>query len=94
MTDRHIAENGWSSDYFFAVDPDVVAITAFSLDKPDFYGVHEELYAMPRFQETYEQVGVVRNDWYQDRSYWVFLRRGLPVSAQQMANFPQGLTKQ
>jgi hypothetical protein len=94
LTDRHIAENGWSSDYFFDVDPDVVVFTAFSLDKPDFYGVHEELYANPRFQETYERVGVVRNDWYQDRSYWVFLRRGLPVSAAQLSTLPVGLSKQ
>ncbi|MEZ4517513.1 MAG: hypothetical protein R3C44_12010 [Chloroflexota bacterium] len=94
LTDRHIAENGWSRDYFFAVDPDVVVLTAFSLDKPDFYGAHEELYAEPQFQAIYTRVGVVRNDWYQDRSYWVFVRQNMNLSPEQMASFPAGLTKQ
>lgn len=93
LTDRTIAENGWSADYFFAVDPDVVALTAFSLTRPDFYSVHEELYAMPRFQAAYERIGVVRNDWYQDRAYWVFARRGLAPAAEQMATFPTGIHK-
>lgn len=93
LTDRTIAEHGWSADYFFTVDPDVVVITAFSLTEPDFYGVHETLYAMPRFQSTYERIGVVRNDWYQDRAYWVFTRRGYAPSAEQMATFPVGIHK-
>jgi hypothetical protein len=93
LTDRHIAANGWSSDYFFAADPDVVVFTAFSLVEPDFYGQHEALYAMPRFQATYEQVGVVRNDWYQDRAYWVFARRGLLPPAGQLAPLPPGISK-
>jgi hypothetical protein len=93
LTDRHIAENGWSADYFFAVDPDVVVITAFSLNRPDFYSAHEELYALPRFQAAYERVGVVRNDWYQDRSYWVFVRRGAAPSAEQRTAFPAGIIK-
>lgn len=93
LTDRHIAENGWSADYFFAADPDVVAITAFSLTEPDFYSVHEELVALPRFAETYERIGIVRNDWYQDRSYWVFVRRDMLPTTQQLATFPAGIEK-
>lgn len=93
LTDRTIAAEGWSADYFYAVDPDVVVLTAFSLTEPDFYSDHEALYAMPRFQSTYERIGVVRNDWYQDRSYWVFVRRGLRPDAQQMAAFPAGIDK-
>jgi hypothetical protein len=93
LTDRHIAENGWSADYFFDVDPDVVVITAFSLTRPDFYSAHEELYALPRFQVAYDRVGVVRNDWYQDRSYWVFVRRGAAPGAEQIAAFPAGVQK-
>lgn len=93
LTDRTIAAEGWSDDYFFAVDPDVVVLTAFSLSEPDFYSVHEELYALPRFQSAYERIGVVRNDWYQDRSYWVFVRRGQRPGAEQMAVFPAGIEK-
>ena len=93
LTDRTIAENGWSADYFFATDPDVVAITAFSLTRPDFYGAHEALYVMPRFQATYWQVGVVRNDWYQERSYWVFVRRDMTLTPEQMITFPKGIYK-
>jgi hypothetical protein len=93
LTDRHIAENGWSADYFFAADPDVLILTAFSLTKPDFYSVYEELYSLPRFQSTYERIGVVRNDWYQDRSYWVFVRRGMAPPAEAMTSFPVGIHK-
>lgn len=94
LTDRHIAEQGWSSDYFFAANPDVVVLTAFSLSEPDFYPQHEALYALPEFQAAYERIGVVRNDWYQDRSYWVFMRRGATPTAEQMATFPRGISKQ
>lgn len=93
LTDATIAANGWSSDYFFTVDPDVVVFTAFSLTEPDFYGQHEALYSMPQFQAAYERIGVVRNDWYQDRSYWVFVRRGLAPPVEQMATFPPGISK-
>lgn len=94
LTDRHIAERGWSSDYFFAADPEVVVLTAFSLSEPDFYPQHEALYALPEFQAAYERVGVVRNDWYQDRSYWVFMRRDATPTAARMATFPRGISKQ
>jgi hypothetical protein len=93
LTDRHIAANGWSNDYFFHVDPDIVVITAFSLTEPDFVRVHEELFALPQFQETYERVGISRNDWFQDRSYWVFMRRGAQLTPEQLARFPMGISK-
>lgn len=93
LTDRHIAENGLTADYFFQVDPDVVILTAFSQTEPDFYGAHEELYALPRFRSTYERVGVTRNDWYQDRSYWVFLKKGVELTPEQLASFPQGIRR-
>ena len=40
-----------------------------------------------------ERIGVVRNDWYQDRSYWVFVRKGLIPTSEQMASFPRGIYK-
>jgi hypothetical protein len=94
LTDRHIAEQGWSNDYFFNVDPDVVVLTAFSMSNPDFYPQHELLYAEPRFQAAYRLVGISRNDWYQDRSYWVFMRSGFALSEAELASFPKGIRKQ
>jgi hypothetical protein len=93
LTDRHIAENGWSADYFYEVNPDVVILTAFSLTQPDFHKAHESLYAEPRFQSAYERLGVTRNDWHEDRSYWVFLRRGATLTPEQLATFPPGIQK-
>ncbi len=94
LTDRYIAENGWSADYFFQVDPDVVVLTAFSLTEPDFYPQHEALYAEPRFQDTYRLVGVTRTDWHWDRAYWVFVGDEISLSDEQLATFPPGLKKQ
>lgn len=94
LTDRTIAVEGWSAERFFEVNPDVVLMTAFSLTEPDFYGAHEELYALTQFQDTYQQIGVTRNDWYQDRSYWVFVRKDLPLTAQLLDTLPQGIRKQ
>lgn len=94
LTDRYIAENGWSADYFFQVAPDVVVLTAFSLTEPDFYPQHEDLNAEPRFQDTYRLVGVTRTDWHWDRSYWVFVSEEIVLSDQQLATFPPGLKKQ
>ncbi len=93
LLDRRIAAEGWSDDYFFAVDPDVVVLTAFSLTDPDFPGDHERLYATERFQTSYTRIGVTRNDWHEDRSYWVFVRRGEEPTAAQLASFPAGIQK-
>lgn len=93
LLDRRIASEGWSDDYFFGVDPDVVVLTGFSLTDPDFPGDHERLYASERFQATYTRIGVTRNDWHEDRSYWVFVRRGAEPTAAQMAAFPAGIKK-
>jgi hypothetical protein len=94
LTDRTIAENGWSSEYFYAVDPDVVVLTAFSLTEPDFYPQHEALYAEPQFQARYRLLGITRNDWYWDRAYWTFVRREMAFSAGELATFPQGMRKE
>lgn len=93
LLDRRIAGEGWSDEYFFSVDPDVVVLTAFSLTHPDFPGDHERLYATERFQSAYTHIGVTRNDWHEDRSYWVFVRRGAEPAAAQMASFPVGIRK-
>ena len=91
LLDPTIAARGWSNDYFFAVDPDVVALAAFSLSEPAFRAEHRALYAAPRFQETYRHIGVVRNDWHRDRAYWIFVRHDLALAPDAQARLPKGV---
>ncbi|MDH5627393.1 MAG: hypothetical protein OEY69_03770, partial [Candidatus Krumholzibacteria bacterium] len=52
------------------------------------------LYKHDRFRLEYGFVGTVRDQWYQDRAYWVFLRNGVDVSDDRLRALPEGIGKQ
>jgi hypothetical protein len=91
LTDAHIAARGWSDEYFFERDPDVVVLVSFSTTRPAFYGEHLALYERAAFRERYTLAGVTRYDWHMDRSYWVFLGPRLRLSEAQIATLPAGI---
>lgn len=92
LTDSHIARFGWSNEYFFQMKPDVVLLVSFSLTKPVFYSEHRQLFNEPRFSEEYLLIGTTRYDWYQDRSYWVFVNKSINLSKEQIEGLPKGIS--
>lgn len=94
LTDLHIAKGAFSAEYLLDRDPDVVALSVRGIYSPRMDPLHYALYRNERFSARYNFVGTVRNQWYEDRSYWVFLRKTVPIHPQQLAQFPNGIGQQ
>lgn len=91
VLDPHIAKYGFSNEYFFSRDPDIVVIVSFSLSEPKFFPQHQELFNDPRFLERYRLIGITRYDWFFDRCYWTYARHNMKFSDEQMKSFPKGI---
>lgn len=91
LTDLRIARRGFSTDYFFERDPDAVMFHSRGIFEARFRPEHTKLVEDPRFSAAYRFVGVTRFDWFRDHSYWLYARRGIPVSSDQLSRFPTGI---
>jgi hypothetical protein len=92
LTDLYIAKNGFSIEYFYQVKPDIVIIPSRSIFVTRFYPEHYAMADDQRFQKTYRFVGASRFDWFQDRSYWIFVPGPYPkIPKEVMDRFPHGI---
>ncbi|MCZ6766723.1 MAG: hypothetical protein O7D32_07300, partial [bacterium] len=92
LTDLHIAKKGFSSDYVFGHEPDVMVIPSRGIHTAKFYPEHYTMAQEKRFKQTYGFIGTSRYDWQQDRCYWVFISRAhRPPTQAQMDAFPIGI---
>jgi hypothetical protein len=91
LTDITIAKNGFSVDYVAKRDPDVIIVPSRSFAVAKFYPEHFEMASDVRFDTT-RLIGVSRSDWYEDRSYWVYVKKDFPeLTDEQVSTFPHGL---
>jgi hypothetical protein len=91
LTDIYIAKNGFSVDYVAKRDPDVIIVPSRSFAVAKFYPEHFEMASDIRFDKT-RLIGVSRSDWYEDRSYWVYVKKSFPeLTDEQVTTFPHGL---
>jgi len=91
LTDLHIAKYGWSDDYFFSREPDVVVLVSTSPTEPRFLPKQAGLTNDPRFSDTYRLIGKVRQNYYGERSFWVYFRNTIQISPEKMRAFPKGI---
>ncbi len=91
LTDLEIAKNGFSIDYVLAQRPDVVVLSARSIYSVKMDPNHYSLYKHPGFGGMFRFVGTVRYIWYEDRCYWVFVRRDMALTKSQIEAFPHGI---
>lgn len=92
LADLYIAKNGFSKDYVFGREPDVIVFPSRGIHTAKFYPEHYGMAQDPRFQQIYRFVGTSRYDWRQDRCYWVFVsRKHRPPTEEQMEAFPVGI---
>jgi len=92
LADRHIAHNGFSEEYFYSRDADILVFVSQGVYMPRFYPEHFQVGEKPRFDETYRLIGVARYDWIQDRSYWIYFPAETPpLSDEAYEAFPAGL---
>ena len=91
LTDVRIAKNGFNIDYIAGRDPTVIIIPSRSYAVARFYPEHFEMASDIRF-DNYRMLGVSRYDWFEDRCYWVYVKKDLPLfTDEQMSHFPHGL---
>jgi arabinofuranosyltransferase len=91
LTDLTIAKQGFNIDYIASRDPTVIIIPSRSFAVARFYPEHFEMASDPRF-DNYRMLGVSRYDWFEDRCYWVYVRKDFPLlTDEQMGSFPAGL---
>jgi arabinofuranosyltransferase len=91
LTDIRIAKNGFNIDYIAGRDPAVIIIPSRSFAVARFYPEHFEMASDIRF-DNYRMLGVSRYDWFEDRCYWVYVKKDFPLfTDEQMSSFPNGL---
>lgn len=92
LTDPEAARRGWSEDYFYSKEPDIVVLVSRGVFVPKMYPEHTALMIMPRFVRSYRFIGAARQSWYEDRSYWVYFREDAPpLDSGARAEFPIGV---
>jgi hypothetical protein len=94
LTDRHIVREGISVDYMMQVHPDAVIINVRGVYTAKMNPTHYEFYHEPEFAQEYRFIGTVRQQWYFDRSYWVFIHESIPLSSTDLTSFPTGIGTQ
>ncbi len=91
LTDITIAKKGFSIDYVAGRDPDVIILPSRSFAVARFYPEHFDMASDIRF-DAYRIIGVTRSDWFQDRCYWVYVKKDFPLlTDEQVESFPHGL---
>jgi arabinofuranosyltransferase len=94
LTDAYIAKRAFDADYVLVRKPDVICLSVRGVYTARMDPLHWSLYKHEGFRLEYGFLGTVRNQWYQDRAYWVFTRNQLPVDAEQVKKIPAGIGKQ
>jgi hypothetical protein len=94
LTDSYIAQRAFTADYVLARKPDVIVLSVRGVYAARMDPLHWSLYEHPGFRLEYAFVGTVRNQWYDDRAYWVFLRKSVDASDAQLQTLPPGIGKQ
>ncbi len=92
LTDIHIAKNGFSEQYVIDRRPDVVVLVSRGVYIAKMDSLHAELIKRPDFDELYRFLATVRYQWYDDRSYWIYVGREMPPIRQELiARLPKGI---
>lgn len=82
----------FSARYLLDKSPDVVLLVS----KGQFTGVFDEQYKelteSPEFLSKYRVRGAVRQDLFEDRSYWVYELKGITHSKAEIEKFPFGVS--
>jgi arabinofuranosyltransferase len=91
LTDLYIAKNGFSIDYVADRNPDVIIVPSRSFIAAKFYREHFQMASDIRF-DAWRLIGVSRSDWYDDRCFWVYVKKNFPeLTDEQVSSFPYGL---
>jgi hypothetical protein len=94
LTDRHIAREGLSVDYLLKVHPDAVMINVRGVYSSRMDQTHYKFAYHPSFTAQYSFIGTTRQRWYDDRSYWVYIDKSIPLTEADLRAFPTGMGTQ
>ena len=89
LVDGYVAANGFSMDYFFSREPTAVLLT--SRRGRLFRDTERALVEEPRFRARYRRVATVQFRWFEDVSYWIYLRSDAELTQQDLDRLPTGI---
>lgn len=82
----------WWDDWFFDAHPDVIVLTGRGIFYATMAPEHYELVSSARFNSVYRLLGVVRYDWFEDQSFWVYIPKDRPPFDEALLDkFPLGI---
>ena len=81
----------FSLDGFFERSPDVVVLQSRGIFGADMDPLQRLLTSSPRFKDLYRVPGAIRFDWFQDRSYRIYVRAGIILDGEQLDKLPRGV---
>jgi len=91
LTDAYIAERSFSVGYVLSQKPEAIVLSVRGVYSARMDPLHWELYQNGGFRNDYRFIGTVRNQWYEDRAYWVFIRGDVPMTEAHMRAIPDGI---
>jgi hypothetical protein len=91
LTDAYPSRRSFSPEYVMAKRPEMVALSVRGVFRARMDPLHFALYESEGFQREYGFVGTVRSQWHDDRSFWVFVRRDLPMTEAELRALPKGI---
>ena len=90
LTDKYIAQNGFSPEYFFERNPDLVMFHNRGVHEMRLRSNVSTLVNDSRFIQAYRLLGVSKLMWYEDLSYRIYIKKDLLLTDEQLARFPRG----
>ncbi|MEJ2720907.1 MAG: hypothetical protein P8181_07165 [bacterium] len=82
----------WWDGWFFDTHSDVIVLTGRGIFYATMAPEHYELVSSPRFNSIYRLLGVVRYDWFEDQSFWVYIPKDRPPFDDALLDkFPLGI---
>ena len=94
LTDMHIAKHDFSVDYVLGRHPGVIVLVSRGIYSPMMGPQDFSIYKSDAFKSSYQFVGTVRHAWVEDRCYWVYFHRNIPITRESVASFPTGFGNQ
>lgn len=81
----------FSLDGFFDRPPDVVVLQSRGIFGADMDPLQRLLTSSSRFENLYRVPAAIRFDWFQDRSYRIYVRTGIIFDGEQLDELPRGV---
>ncbi|NIM20045.1 MAG: hypothetical protein GTO51_07300 [Candidatus Latescibacteria bacterium] len=73
--------------------PDVILLESLGIFEANFGPFYDSLINSSDFKQRYRVLGAARTDWFEDRCYWIYVPKELPLQPEEkLQEFPGGIS--